>query len=188
MADTIGPFDGSQWAEAQWARHAALWSPSGVYGLTPPSSTSTGDLPLTVSGLSVGVGAGRAWAYGFGFERSGAAVMQAVTANTNASFSRIDRLVLRRDLASHTITVQVLTGTPAASPVAPSLARVETGSWETPLFSFSVPPNSGTTLTALTDERMWVGDPSGVPVVAGAAGRLAQATYPRAPYPADGHG
>lgn len=161
MTDTAGPFDGAPWSEAQWARHAATWAPSGVYGSTPAASSSTGDLPLSVSGLSVGLGAGRAWVRGFGFERTGAAVMQAVTANSHASFSRRDRIVLRRNLATHTITAVLLTGTPASSPAAPAISEVEAGSWDLKCFSFLVPPNSGTAITGIVDEREWT-DPGGL--------------------------
>lgn len=155
MTDTAGPFDGSPWAEAQWARHAASWAQSGVYG-TPAASTTTGDLPLSVSGRTVGLGAGRAWVRGFGFERTGAAVLQDPGANTHASFSRRDRIVLRRNLATHTLTPVFLIGTPSGSPAAPALTRSETGSWDLPMFSFLVPPNSGTAITGIVDERGWI--------------------------------
>jgi hypothetical protein len=163
VTDTAGPFDGTPWAEAQWARHAAAWAPSGVYG-PPGSSTSTGDLPLSVSALNVGLGAGRAWVRGFGFERSGAAVMQAVAANTHASFSRRDRIVLRRNLATHTVAPVLIQGTPASTPVAPALTQSETGSWDLPMFSFLVPPSSGTSITGIVDERGWLSASGGLEV------------------------
>ena len=40
--------------------------------------------------------------------------------------------------------------------MAPALTQVEAGQWDIPLFSFLVPPNSGTTLTGFIDERTWV--------------------------------
>lgn len=158
MTDTAGPFDGAPWAEAQWARFAALWAPSAVYG-PPGTSTSTGELPLSISGLSVGLGAGRAWVRGFGFERSGGAVMQTVAANTHASFSRRDRIVMRRNLATHTVAPVLIQGTAASSPAAPALTQVDAGSWDLPMFSFLVPPNSGTAISGVLDERLYV-DPA----------------------------
>jgi hypothetical protein len=156
VTDTVGPFDGTPWAEAQWYRHAPMWAPSGVYG-TPATSSTTGDLPLSVSGRSVGLGAGRANVRGAGFERSGAAVLQDPGANTHASFSRRDRIVLRRNLATHTVTQVVIQGTPSGTPAAPAVTQSETGSWDLPLFSFLVPPASGASISGIIDERTWVG-------------------------------
>lgn len=157
MTDVAGPFDGSPWAEAQWYRHAPMWAPSGVYG-PAGASTSTGGLPFATSGLQVSIGAGRANVRGAGFERTGTPPLQAVTTNGNATLSRRDRVVLRRNLATHTVTVVVIQGTPASTPVAPAVTQVETGSWDLPLFSFLVPPNNGTSITGVIDERVWLDD------------------------------
>lgn len=160
MADTFGPFSDSVWSDAQWARFAPIWSTSGVIG-TGQSSVSAGSLGWGVSGLNVSAAAGRAWIRGFGFERTGTAPLQAVAPNTNGTQSRRDRLVLRRDLAARTVETAVLIGTPAATPVVPSLTQNETGVWEIPLFNFLTPPASGTAITSVVDERGWV-SPGGV--------------------------
>lgn len=154
MADVTGPFDGVLWTQDAWYRHAPRWAPSGVWG-SPAASTSSGDLPFSNSGLSVGVGNGRAWVRGSGFERVDGVSLAAIAANTNASLSRRDRLVLRRDLAAKTLTPVALIGTPSGTPTAPSLVRVETGQWDIPLYSWLTPPNSGTNLTSIADERPW---------------------------------
>ena len=160
MTDLYGPFDGTPWAQDQWYRHASAWAPSGVFGSSAATSTTTGDLALTVSGRNVTIGTGRAWVRGAGFERTGTPASQAVSANTNTTLSRRDRVVLRRDLATKTIAPVLLTGTPAATPVAPSITQSETGQWDLLLYSFLVPPNSGTTLSGIVDERLWM-DPGG---------------------------
>ena len=96
MPDIFGPFDGIPWAQAQWYRDAPLWAPSGVAG-APASAVSVGDLPLTISGLTASVGLGRAHVRGAGYERTGTPNAFTVNANTNATLSRLDRIVLRRD-------------------------------------------------------------------------------------------
>jgi hypothetical protein len=159
VPDVFGPIGSVEWVQAEWYRDAPSWAPSGVFG-PPGNGVAAGDLPLTVNGLTVSIGLGRAHLRGAGYERTGTPWTTAIPANTNASQGRRDRLVLRRDLAAATVTIAHLQGTPAGTPTAPALTRVENGTWETPLFAFTVPPNSGTTLGSITDERQWV-DPNG---------------------------
>lgn len=155
MADEYGPFDGFPWAEAQWYEHAPVWAPSGVVG-SPAAAATSGALAFSASGLSVSAGAGKAWIRGAGFKRTGTPPTHAVAANANASLSRRDRLVLRRNLATHLVETAVIQGTPSGTPAAPALTQVEVGVWEETLFSFLVPPNNGTTITGVVDERAWV--------------------------------
>lgn len=161
--ETFGPFDSQPWADqTQWYRFASAWTPSGVID-TPAASASTGSLGITFSGLTPTLAAGRAWVRGAGYELSGGSkTMTAVPANTNASLSRMDRIVLRRDLSAKTVVPVLIQGTPSATPTAPALTQVETGQWDIALFSFLVPPNSGTVITGIVDERPWT-DPSGGP-------------------------
>ena len=159
--EAYGPFDSQPWADqTQWYRFGPAWAPSGVIDV-PASSASTGSLALTFSGLTPTLSVGRAWVRGAGYELSGGSkTMAAIAANTNSSLSRRDRIVLRRDLSAKTVSLVPLTGTPASTPTAPALTQDETGQWDISLFSFVVPPNSGTTVTSITDERPWI-DPNG---------------------------
>jgi chitodextrinase len=151
MPDVFGPFDTATWGQGPWFRDAWARSSGGVQGLTF-GTPSSGDLGLTVSGLTVTMGLGRANVRGAGYERTGTAWSYTVPANTSTN-PRIDRLVLRRDLAARTVVPLVLQGTPAASPVAPALQQVEDGVWDLPLFAFTVPPNSGAPVTGIVDQR-----------------------------------
>jgi len=157
MPDVYGPFStsGNTWSDGEWSRYAPIWAPSGPIG-TAAASPTTGDWAFASGGLSVSAGAGRAWVRGFGLTRTGTPPTHTVAANTHATWSRRDRLVLRRDLAAGTVTTAVKAGTAAASPVAPSLTQSETGVWEEALFSFLTPPNSGTAITGIVDERKWI--------------------------------
>jgi hypothetical protein len=51
-----------------------------------------------------------------------AEVIEAIQA-AHATLDRIDRVVLKLDMVNHTVTIEVVTGTPAASPVAPTLTN-----------------------------------------------------------------
>lgn len=159
MTENYGPFDAVPWAQSQWYRFAPVWAPSGVIDVAA-ATPSGGGLGLSFNGLTPTLAVGRAWARGAGYEISGTAkTMSAVPANTNASLSRRDRIALRRDLAAQTVAPVLIQGTPAASPTAPALQAVETGQYDIPLFSFLVPPNSGTSITGIVDERTWL-DPA----------------------------
>ena len=73
------------------------------------------------TGMSVSVAAGRAWIEGYLYLLDTAKTL--TIANADASNERRDIVVLRLDLTARTITVQVVTGTPAAQPTAPSITR-----------------------------------------------------------------
>lgn len=157
MPDLSGPFDVATWMQDRWYRDAHARAASGVFG-TRFGDPALGDLPLTVAGLTISMGLGRAHVRGAGYERTGTAWSYDVPPNTDPN-PRIDRLVLRRDLATGTVAPLVLQGAPAASPVAPALSQVEDGAWDLPLFRFTVPANSGAPLTGIVDERRPAGAP-----------------------------
>lgn len=155
MTDIVGPFDTSTWSDTDWARHMLPVIRSGVID-APQSSPTAGGLALLTSGLNVGLDQGRANVGAFGFSRTGAQTANvAVPANTNSTLYRRDRLVLRRSLATNTIAPVLIQGTAAATPVAPSITQTDTV-WDLPMFSFLVPPASGTILSGFIDERGWL--------------------------------
>jgi hypothetical protein len=154
MADTAGPFDGGAWSQDQWYRFAPAWAPSGILG-TSAASVGAGSFGVTAVGRTLTVATGRAYLAGSGYEPEAAKTVTA-TANTNGSLSRRDRLVLRRDLTAKTILPVIIAGTPASTPVAPSLTQVDTGVYDVAVCSFLVPPNSGTALSDFVDERLWI--------------------------------
>ena len=73
------------------------------------------------TGLAVGVAEGSAWINGYRYENTDALNMPLATAN--GSNPRIDRVVVRLSMISRSIQLAVVTGTPAATPVAPALTR-----------------------------------------------------------------
>lgn len=155
MPDSSGPWDGAPWAEADWYRTMMATTPSGVHGTAPATSATAGSLAWQATGLTITPTIGRATVGGAGYSRTAALTSVSAAANTHASFSRRDRLVLRRNLSTHAVALTVLTGTPASSPVAPAITRDDT-SFDLPLHSFLVPPASGTAISGVQDERVWI--------------------------------
>ena len=72
-------------------------------------------------GLAVSVAAGSAWINGYHYENTDDLNMPLATAD--GSNPRIDRVVVRLSQISRNIQIAVVSGTPAASPVAPALTR-----------------------------------------------------------------
>ena len=103
------------------------------------------------TGMQVKVPDGTAWVEGQACLND-AQVTLAVGA-ADASNPRIDRVVLRKDSAANTFALLVLAGTPAASPVAPTLTQSATV-WEVPLAQVLVPATATTINSGnVTDER-----------------------------------
>jgi hypothetical protein len=181
VPDTSGPWDGAPWAEADWYRNMVGLMPSGIIGAAVASGIGSGSFAWSASGLTLTPAAGQAVIGGAGVNRTVALTSVTGTTNSHASFSRRDRLVLRRSLSTHAVGLAVIAGTPAATPVAPALTRDAT-TFDLPLFSFLVPPNNGTTTSGVVDERLWIDPflPSGQLDTATSAGRDA------IPSPAEG--
>ena len=79
--------------------------------------------------MSVRVNTGKAFIGGYYFEVHTGQETLAIGA-AHATLPRIDRVVVRRDLAGRTAALAVLAGTPAESPTAPALTQVAAGVWE----------------------------------------------------------
>lgn len=104
------------------------------------------------TGLAVSVAAGSAWINGYRYENTDTLNMPLTTAN--GSNPRIDRIVVRLSQINRSIRLAVVTGTPAATPVAPVLTRTsdiyELGIADVliPTAATSVAPNN------ITDTRL----------------------------------
>lgn len=104
------------------------------------------------TGLSVNVAAGSAWINGYRYENTDTLNMPLTT--SNGSNPRIDRIVVRLSMISRSIRLAVVTGMPAATPVAPALTRTsdiyELGIADVliPTAATSVPSNN------ITDTRL----------------------------------
>lgn len=85
-----------------------------------------------------------------------------IAANASGN-ARIDTIILQADYALQTVRLEVLTGTPAASPVAPSLTQSAGVLWEIPIANIAV-ANGFTTITNsnITQRQEWVNAPPAV--------------------------
>lgn len=165
MTQASFPFEGIDTTETQfskWARHFN----SGVDDV--PTGTA-----LEVSagtGLAVDVEAGEAMVRGHYYTSDATESLALATAD--ATNDRIDTIVLRLDPTANSIVLAVKTGTPAGSPVAPTLVQTDAGIFEQPLADALVPANSGVP-TTITDRREFMGtrlgswDTAGRPLPAG---------------------
>ena len=103
--------------------------------------------------MSVRVNTGKAFIGGYYFEVHTGQETLAIGA-AHATLPRIDRVVVRRDLAGRTAALAVLAGTPADTPTAPALTQVAAGVWEISLASVAVAAAAASIVDAnITDER-----------------------------------
>jgi hypothetical protein len=146
MATRSFPFVGSEAPEGDYYR---LHNESGVVR----------GLNLTFSGLTAQVSTG------IGMCRGSMYLVEdqpeSRTSPPAGSLPRRDALVSRRRLTTGTgsalvpgkTTIELITGTPAATPATPAWAQDDTGVWEELLYSWTVPANGGTVVTAVQDNR-----------------------------------
>jgi hypothetical protein len=103
--------------------------------------------------MSVRVNTGAAFVQGRYLEVYGSQEVLAIAA-AHATLPRIDRVVVRVDLAARTMALAVKTGTAASSPVAPALTQAAGGTWEISLALVAVGANVVSIVNAnITDDR-----------------------------------
>lgn len=134
---------------ADWAAYFATLIGNGVFaGVASALQVAAG------SGLTVTIGAGKAWINGYLYELT--EDMQVTLDTANASYARIDRIVVRLDLLNRNISAGVLKGTAAASPVPPAYVRYAYPSvyYDLVLANIAVAANTVTITAAnITDTR-----------------------------------
>lgn len=120
MAEKYGFFNSSDGDRVYDATDFAAYFGSLVSnGIFYATATNLQVSPGT--GLAVSAAAGSAWINGYRYENTDDLNMPLATAN--GSNPRIDRVVVRMSMISRSIHLAVVTGTPAATPVAPALTR-----------------------------------------------------------------
>ena len=153
MAERSYPFVGGTTTDVEFSK---FMNPLAGYGVNwaagEPDLKVTGDS----SGLNVKLAIGQAFVRGVNYLND---AIKTITIAAGSSNPRIDAIVLRLVYGStNTITVQVLQGTAAASPVAPSLTVSDTGTTEMLLAYVNVPANAATiTAGNVTDMRKFIG-------------------------------
>lgn len=155
MAITSFPWENIDTTEtqfSQWARNIG----EGVKG-----SSGTNELkPFgDSSGMNVKVYAGQAMVRGHYFVSTATETLTVTTSNpTNP---RIDAVVLELDPAANSIVLKVIAGTPAATPVAPTLTQTDAGIYQQLLGTVAVAAGTGLiTAGNVTDSRSFLGQAS----------------------------
>ncbi len=150
-AHIYGPFDsgaGANWLEADWRDYADLWASDGViYGLLNGLEVFADS-----SGRQSKVRTGEHRIKG---HKVGLTSQITLAHDTNSSGNpRIDRVVARIDANTNLGEFDVLKGTAAGSPTAPSVTYGGGGIWEVTLARIAI-ANGYTTIAAadVTDER-----------------------------------
>lgn len=157
MAQDYGPFasgSGADFGEADWSSLLGAAIPDGV--ITHPSSLiALNQLAVTADNsiLGVYIATGYAAIRGHWFKND--ATDSVTLAAADATNPRLDWIVLELDRTAKTVAFNKVTGTPAASPVAPALTRTSQ-TWQFPLAQVRV--EAATALIAadkVTDSRLW---------------------------------
>lgn len=153
MTITSYPFDNQDVTETQFSAFFKELQDSGVVGEVGGSGFL---LSTDGSGLDVQVSPGMGIVRGH-VVNSDASVTK-VLAAADATNPRRDRVVLRLDPVANAITIEVLTGVPAASPVVPACTFTETGIFEVSLGEVYVPAAALNVATSnLSDNRTFIG-------------------------------
>jgi hypothetical protein len=154
MAQSSWPFENIDTTETQYSQLFRNLG-AGVQG-------SPGGTELQVSaglGLGVNVGIGQAMVRGHYYLSNAVEALGLVTANP--SLPRLDTIILRLNPTLNTIVLAVLTGTPNASPVAPTLTQTDGAVFEFPLANVLVNASAGVPST-ITDRREFLGSRLGI--------------------------
>ncbi len=146
MTQHYGPFDtgaGDAVTSSQW-RDIFKW----LNGII-----TAGDLAVSAgTGMAVNVGTGKAMTGGLWYYND--ASLSLAIAAANPSNPRIDLVVIQADLSAQTVAAVVKTGTPAGSPVAPTVEQ-DASKWEIALAQVLVPAGASSSASfTITDERV----------------------------------
>lgn len=160
MAEYSYPYQtgtGAAVDENAWRGMVRQFLASGVIG-SGNRDTSDPSLKPTLgtggAGPTFQLAAGEAFNYGIKYTND-ATLTRTASNNTNTA-ARIDRLALKLDTAAKTCTVVPVQGTPAGTPISPTLTDTDTVKW-IPIARATCPGSaSAQNYTNLVDERAFV--------------------------------
>lgn len=159
-----GPYSDADWQELY--RYIIGWggnrANNGVFlmsGVEPDDGLKVTEQAIAAAGITVLTGAALIQGIAY-FSDANENLTIAANASGNA---RIDTIILRADYALQTVRLAVLQGTPAASPVAPTLTQTPSVMWEIPIADIAVANGFTTIVNANVSQRKhWVNAPPGV--------------------------
>lgn len=159
-----GPYTDEHWQEI-WRNTLGLGGIRGNVGVFLGSGTSPND-GLKVQAQSpttfnVDVLMGAALVHGI-FYLSDATVPLTVSANASGN-ARVDTVILSADYALQEVRLSLKAGTPAASPVPPTLTQTAGTLWEIPIADIAVANGFSVITNAdITPRQEWINAPPGV--------------------------
>lgn len=159
-----GPYSSQNWNQLYefvlgWGANRANIGPMLSSGTQPNDGLKV--QAKSVPTTSIDVLAGSALVQGIGYI-STATVSFVIAANGSGN-ARIDTVILRADYALQTIRLAVLQGTPAASPVNPTLTQSANVLWEIPLADIAVANGFATITNAnITPRHEWANAANGI--------------------------
>lgn len=159
MTQTSWPFDSQTSTENDWSRllrYLTMNPAGGVIGV--PGGTDV--QPYADStGMQVKIRVGSAIVRGHAYLTDAVVTLAVGAAGANP---RIDAIVLELDPTANVILPKIVAGTPAVSPVAPTLTQTDTGVYQLLIGTVSVPASSSTVSAGqVTDYRPFIGANAG---------------------------
>lgn len=157
MTITSYPFEDQDTSESQFSRLFRELQDSGV-----AADITALDLKVTANGsnLTLSIAAGFAIVRGHAFNSTGIETVTLVAAEADP---RIDRVVLRLDPSTDSITPTVIKGSAGSLPADPPLVQTDTGIHDFPLARVLVPAAAlNVSQSAVTDDRRFVGNRTGI--------------------------
>ena len=159
MAQSSFPFENIDTNETQFSQMFRNFT-NGVNG--SPAGT---ELKVTAgTGLQTSVAIGQAMVRGHYYISTAAETLTHATAN--ATNPRIDAVVLTLDPSVNSIILAIVAGTPAGSPVAPTLTQTDAGVYQYLLATVLIPA-AATSVSTITDKRGFMGQRFGLWTTAG---------------------
>lgn len=158
--EQFGPYDsgaGGDVTESMWRDMMYHLRDDGVIATKsyPPEDPSEMEVYADETGMQVKVKAGEVWIRGHWGEITTTKTLPITAAH--ATLDRIDYVIARADFVDNVVELDVITGTAAASPVAPTLTQSSLV-WEIPLATVAVNSTVVTIADAdVTDQRRRVG-------------------------------
>jgi hypothetical protein len=142
------PFDNASFAESEWREMHSAWVPDGIVATVGTQANVTAGVGMTTN---VGPGAATIRGHYAAWDTTKTVAFAAA----HPTLPRRDRIVARLNTIANDMTIEVLTGTAAASPVVPALTQ-NAAVWELALATIDVAA-AATSVAVAVDERTLFG-------------------------------
>jgi hypothetical protein len=154
---TRAPYDADEWSidySAKLNGYGSRADYGPLYGYDNGTNFGLEVTQVTIASSNVELKVGSALVKGTIYVND-ATLTLAIAANASGN-ARIDTVVLRKDYAAQTVRAAVRQGTPAASPVPPTMTQVANTTWEIPIADIAVANGFSTIVNSnITPRHLW---------------------------------